>query len=234
MKHAFSSRKPATARRQAGFTIVELMIATLVFSVILVVITTGVLHFSSAYYKGINSSTTQTATAGVMNAVSQAIQFSPASSVQPPAPLAGDASTKYLCAGNQEFLFKPGVQEPAGVSIYQFNTGGTCYNSSNSADATYYGNAPGWDKRLDLLQDHMRLAQLKVTGLDARSWNVTVKVAYGDDDLLCAPTSDPGSCAASAANLTDFTKDDLTCRPGNGSQFCNVSTLSTTVVTRLR
>src|SRR6185503_6345369 len=104
--------------------------------------------------------------------------------------------TQYLCAGNQEFLFNLGTEEPAGFSIYQFNTGGTCYNSGVAASPVYYASAPGWSKRIDLLQPHMRLAQLDATPLDPQTWNVAVKVAFGDDDLLCAPTSVPGSCAA--------------------------------------
>jgi len=48
-------------RLQSGFTLVELMIATMVFSVILLVITYGVVRFTNSYYKGLNSSTTNSA-----------------------------------------------------------------------------------------------------------------------------------------------------------------------------
>lgn len=52
---------------QEGFTVVELMIATLVFSVILTVITMGVLSFRNRYYKAVNASTTQNTTRTVID-----------------------------------------------------------------------------------------------------------------------------------------------------------------------
>ena len=54
-----SARHDRTQSSQSGFTIVELMIATLVFAMVLLVITVGVMSFTRAYYRGINQSNTQ-------------------------------------------------------------------------------------------------------------------------------------------------------------------------------
>jgi prepilin-type N-terminal cleavage/methylation domain-containing protein len=63
-------------KSQAGFTIVELMIATLVFAVVLILITVGVLTFTRSFFKGINQSRTQNAARTVIETISQGIQFS--------------------------------------------------------------------------------------------------------------------------------------------------------------
>jgi prepilin-type N-terminal cleavage/methylation domain-containing protein len=62
--------------KSSGFTIVELMISTLVFSVILLVVTFGIVHFTNSYYRGINGSTTQDTARTIVDSVTQAIQFS--------------------------------------------------------------------------------------------------------------------------------------------------------------
>lgn len=49
--------------------------AMLVFSVILTVVTMGVISFSNRYYKGVHASTTQNTTRNIMSTITQAIQF---------------------------------------------------------------------------------------------------------------------------------------------------------------
>jgi prepilin-type N-terminal cleavage/methylation domain-containing protein len=216
---------------QAGFTILELMIATLVFSVILVVITAGVLHFTTDYYKGINSSTTQNAAANIMSDISQSIQFNRG---VPPHGTSGTSG--WLCAGGKEYVYFLGQEEPnVNSGLFSFGYDGiNCYTSAN------YATAPTWlAGHQDLLQSHMRLSVLSVsgpTGPNANIWNINVGVAYGDNDLFCAPVKVPGSCSTGlgAADFTNLaTLTDLRCISQNGSQFCGVANLSTTVQSRL-
>lgn len=58
-----------------GFTLVELMIATALFSSILLLITFGLLSIGQNYYKGKNSARTQDVARRVIDEISQAIQF---------------------------------------------------------------------------------------------------------------------------------------------------------------
>ncbi len=83
---------------ERGFTIVELMIATLVFSVILTVVTMGVISFSNRYYKGVHASTTQNTTRNIMDTITQAIQFGEAR-VDP------SGANNFFCAGGSVFMF---------------------------------------------------------------------------------------------------------------------------------
>lgn len=66
-------KKEKTIKNTAGFTIVELMIATVVFSVILILITTGIIQIGKAYYKGIIGSRTQETARKITDEVGRSI-----------------------------------------------------------------------------------------------------------------------------------------------------------------
>ncbi len=67
--------KKATITNQKGFTLVELMIATTVFSVILLGATTAVIQIGRMYYKGVIASRSQETARRVIDEISRAIQF---------------------------------------------------------------------------------------------------------------------------------------------------------------
>jgi len=216
-----------------GFTIVELMIATLVFSTILLVITFGVIHFSSDYYKGINSSTTQDTARQVIDSVAQAVQFSGST------PMAPNANS--YCIGNQQLVYDLGheVQSSTDSGLSQI-TNTTCNTAAVTSDGT------------ELLDKRMRLVQFKVSEpvnpdgtpmfSDHNVWNITVSIAFGDNDLLCDTSQSSaaaGGCGKTAAAIADgdtataASHGNLRCRLAEGSQFCDVVTLSTTVTRRI-
>src|SRR6478609_5585690 len=61
--------------KQAGFTIIELLIATTVFSVVLLVFLTAFIRISQLFYKGVNMSHTQETARTVLQDISDDIQF---------------------------------------------------------------------------------------------------------------------------------------------------------------
>src|SRR6185437_9676288 len=61
--------------RAAGFTIVELMIAAAIFSLVLILLSYGVIRFNQAYYGGLVQSSTQNAARSIIDNISQAIQL---------------------------------------------------------------------------------------------------------------------------------------------------------------
>src|SRR5215813_11934354 len=67
--------KAPTTDRAGGFTILELLIASGVFAVILLVVAVGVIRFSNDYYRGVTASKTQSAARAIMLRVSQSIEF---------------------------------------------------------------------------------------------------------------------------------------------------------------
>lgn len=195
---------------QEGFTIVELMIATLVFSIILLVITVGVIHFTNAYYKGVNSSTTQNTARSVIDAVSQAIEFGGGYFSSGP--------TTY-CIGNLQFDYVLGSElesAPAGTqtknALYQSPGNG----SSCSALAGNLKTGVNVPNGKELLGANMRISKFVITQLPNKQFSIDVRVAYGDDGLLRNPASTTAACLDQS-----------------GSQFCAVSELTTIVQSRV-
>ncbi len=212
-----------------GFTIVELMIATLVFSMVLILITVGVLSFTKSYYRGINQSNTQSTARGIMEDVSQAIQFSgdaiaPNIGVTSGSPASDTTNISHgFCIGNQRYSYLLGKQlwdaGPPNASLHQGlhvllvdqpgSCGGQAPQNVASAPATVLG---------EQLQPRMRLAKLSVTPVGTGGlYKVTVRVVYGDDDLLNNPTGPNANCKVSIS----------------GSQYCGQSELTTTVKRRI-
>jgi prepilin-type N-terminal cleavage/methylation domain-containing protein len=221
MKRAYPKRTS-----QAGFTIVELMIATLVFSMVLVVVTIGVMTFTKSYYRGITQSNTQNTARSVIENITQAIQFS-GDKVTSPISTAGSGSSVGFCIGNQRYSYQPGWQLVDGtpnVSLKQtrhelvMDSPGDCSGlSAQDVTKTPTGT--------ELLSPHMRIAKLSVSQVGTTGmYKVTLRVVYGDADLLYSPS---GNAAGAAA-------PDAACKVSiAGSQFCATSELSSVVGKRI-
>lgn len=221
---------------QDGFTIVELMIATLVFSMVLMVIIYGVLSFSHAYFSGVNSSATQTTARTIINTVSQAIEFS-GNTITPTKAVVGHPNAFYFCAGDSTYYFIQGAMyDGATPSVSDpglFMQPGACTNSPNFAAA---GSK-------ELLAASMRIPYLTVTQADAlgRLYSVKTSVAFGDSDLLCnvSKNGSAGGCLKGNALNTQGViikgtgVNDVECHQISGSQFCAHAGLSTTVSLRV-
>lgn len=248
--HSHKSGFAISGQGQTGFTIVELMIATMVFSTIMVVITFGVIHFTSGYYKGLNSSTTQNTARNIIDTISQAVQFS-GTTIQPNSTDSG-SGISYFCANNKIYLYKLGTQF---MGTTNSTTPGLYVISEQNGCVIAPVGAGLFTGGTQLLSKHMRIAGLSVTknaDFD-QAYTIDIRLAYssgGDpahdgDDLLCsniasdgsaATPGDPGTCRSGTAN-PDLTNTSilsgLTCRGSIGSQFCAVSALRTTVEQRV-
>lgn len=212
---------------QAGFTIIELTIATLAFSVILIVITTGVLSFTHSYYRGVTDSKTQDAARSAMDILSQAIEFSGDVTV-PPAP------ANYFCAGGHIFSYQPGHEYNADQAVSATNTG--LYEEPLSGDCT----APTYSGGAELLADNMRVAYINITQpadpSTDNTYTIDLRIAYADgNDLLCSEMGLSGSCSnQQVATDSELFNPDVKCRLQSGSQFCSVAALNTSVTPRLQ
>ncbi len=212
-----------------GFTIVELMIATTIFSVILVIISAGVVAFTRDYYKAINSSTTQNAARTLIDTVTQAIQFNDTDVVSAPVaiPPAPPVQPTTYCIGGLQFDFQLGVKvDTTYGAIWQTPTSsvGGCTPLSSPAASSQ-----------QLLGPNMRLSKFSIQKLTDNLYTIDVRVVYGEDDLLCSPHDIPGSCDPGYGNLSTAqlaAARDLTCKSQTGSQFCSQSELNTTAQVR--
>lgn len=222
---------------QDGFTIVEMMIATMVFSTILLIVTVGVIHFSHDYYEGINASTTQNIARSITDNLTQSIQFS---GTTPQPDTTTETPAHYFCAGSEEYMFKLGQQQTdASYALVRFPVNpGSCYDDADTSSDSVEQAA--WNQREELLQPRMRLTQFVATPGDGGIWQLSIGIALGDDDQFCAPTARVNSCDNGAPDFTatDYADqsvlDDLHCKLHAGSQFCYVAALNTQVQSRLQ
>ncbi len=233
--------------RSEGFTIIELLIATAVFSVVLLTVSAAITQIGRLYYKGITSARTQEVARSVMDDIAQSIQFNVGdvvglSSSTYSNELDNDSNdSRAVCISTKHYSFKFGQQVGPGkhgLVANEISSGCTSTVAQNLDTATVSGN--------ELLGDKMRLANLVVEPSGAPdSYRVTVRVVYGDSDLLCNPTSHSGGkddCASTQGWDESNQQDrnalagthNLSCKNiRSGTQFCAASELSTIVKRRL-
>lgn len=223
---------------QRGFTIIELLIAMSVFTIVLLVLTGAIVQIGRLYYKGLTMSRTQEATRNVIEDVTRSIHYTPGVVKN----VSGPGTNRGVCVGLRRYSFVQGQQTKLDLNrrslVSDENPGGCPSNVALNIGATTAGNS--------MLSDGMRLSNLSVQDnstdptLPAGAYRVTVRVVYGDDDLLCLESGVPAS-GATCTNNTQMASTEiagasnLRCKDiRNGSEFCAVSELSTIVERRLR
>lgn len=192
-----------------GFTIIELMIATLVFSTILILLSVGLIQIARVYYKGLTTSRTQQTARGIMDDITRNIQFDGGNVI---------VGANYFCVNNNRYTYQlnaelvdgtPDTLKHQANHVLIRDTDGSCSGPANFASLN-----PG---ATELLATNMRLANLTVTRVGASNlYTIVIRVVAGDDDLL---------------DLTSPTT--AFCKGGSGSQFCAVSELQSTVDKRI-
>lgn len=203
---------------QKGFTIMELMIATIVFGVVLLTITVAIMQFTRVYYKGITESTTQDTTRTIIDQIAQGIQFSGGTvTTTATNPTAGGSYA--FCVGNTQYSFTTGYQMEDGPTANQ-----TYHALVSRVVAGCTAASPAQNVRSasvtgrELLAPHMRIARLQVTNVKDNIYKVSLRVVYGDDDVLNNPRAANASCKTISI----------------GGQFCAVTDITTTVVKRVQ
>ncbi len=198
-------------RSQAGFTIIELMIATAILSTILILVTVMMVNIGSLYYKGINQARVQDNVRSIVDELSQHLQLSdkaPAFSGPPGPP----GSSHAICFGTVRYTYVLGTQIGSGPGKTPHVLWRDTISSAAACtpDNLYSPSSGG----VELIAPNSRLTDLSITG--TAPYSVSVGVAYGDDDLLNNPT------------LTS-----ATCKGGSDDQYCAVAKLSTIVARRI-
>lgn len=200
-------------RNQSGFTILELLIATMVFSVILLLITYGLIQIGRTYYKGITLSKVQNASRRIMDVVTQDIQYSSGNFDVTTSP------SNAFCISNHHYSFI--------LDRQLTSTSGPVIIRENLVQAACAPSFPGGSSAEELMDEKMRLATFVICayGMTPTAdcptpptkenlYQVKIRVVYGDNDLLEAGHT---QCKGATA----------------GTHFCAVSELSTIVQRRL-
>lgn len=208
-----SKHKNKLANPSSGFTIIELLIATLVFSVILLIATFGVIQIGRTYIKGYISSQTQNTTRSVIDEVTQAIQLSGPNAVTIYNGGNPDAANYYaFCVSTTRYTYQIGKELTATNPHVLFRdvvTPGTCTPNDG-----FKGSGT------ELLSYNERLTSLTVTQLPGCSSNsqclyqINLGLLYGSDFVTTGGLG----------------KSCLTYQYGGA--FCGEATTSTTVEQR--
>lgn len=213
---------------QKGFTIVELMIATTVLSVILILSTVMITSIGNLYYKGVNQSRIQDDVRLITDDVTQHLQLSDQTVMIGIAPYPGDASSKLqsVCAGGARYTYVIGKKLGTSSKHVLWRDNSTdCTPVNLTLTTPSVGGS-------ELMSPNSRLMDFTIS--PTSPYSVSVAAAFGDDDLLCSP-SVSGSCSGSPIlSASDYVNHkDIICRGGAGGQFCSTANLVTTASRRL-
>lgn len=250
------NRKIRLHKDQKGFTIIELMISTVVFSAIMLICLQGMVQVSRAYYKGLTQSRSQEAARLLLDEISSTIQLSgsavtftnPVNTGPTIAVGSMDDGVGVLCAGNVKYTYvldrkvvdgttNDSLKETRNAIIAEEEScSDTPIPGDLSADAT--------NPTRSLLGENMRLTKFNVTRVQpnasitdeiksgAQLWQIELSIAYGDQDLLATDNEDD---PYSGTYIDDFgnTNTRVLCKPGTGAEFCSIVEMSTIIMRRI-
>lgn len=229
------------SHREGGFTIIELMIATAVLSILLVMVTVMMVSIGKLYYKGINQARIQDNVRSLSDEVARHLQL-------------GDnffhvtsGSEEAYCVGSTRYTFilYKQIGSNGGAPDYQYPhvlwrdknpTPGSC----PSALPNLAANPPSAGGA-ELVAPHSRLTGFSITSTAGTSpYTIGIGEAYGDNDLICVTTA-PGcasdgvqsAVAALISGGGSAPINTIKCKGRTGDQFCATASLTTTVVRRL-
>lgn len=235
-----------TQGNKSGFTIVELLISTAVFSLILVAVSVTVVEISRLYYKGTILTRTQDTGRNLIENVSRPIQLEGADIVGASLPstllvdeTAGwpdedgviqNLTVRSICIGTTRYTFTLNKQVRAEVSdpddhvrhaLWQdtVTSSGFC-TKANIPNLTLESPTPNGR---DVLTERMRVTAFDVSSDDGILYKVSIGVMYGDRELML-----PGREPSGVWPLPTQCATELA-----GSQWCAHANYETTVMKRI-
>lgn len=229
---------------QKGFTILELMIATLVFSTVLLGSTTALIQIGKLYYKGVVSNRTQEVTRGLVDQIGQQLQFSSgvvttAAPADYPGTINGAENDRLkfgvVCIGTTRYTYALNVQVYSGTDLaddtYLPETNqlhhalwrDTLPSNQNCTPVNLSDAVPSAGGE-EMLGENMRLSPDFSVGCDTNNiCNISVSVLYGGNDLLEPEPS----------NANPMDQRPTHCANITGSQWCTASQFTTSVFKRI-
>jgi prepilin-type N-terminal cleavage/methylation domain-containing protein len=199
-------------KRENGFTLVELLIATAVFSLVLVVFLSAFIRISQLFYKGVTMSNTQESARNVVQDISDDLQFF---QQQPVAP----TGANYFCIGSHRYSWNLGVQ----VSSSTYGVAREQIPSSTCPSTASQPVPVGTTKYEELLDPGMQVNKLSLSSCVNGQCVISIHlVSYGSDNTVLISPS--GLRPAYQAN------DAVCSGPATSSEFCATADYTSTVL----
>jgi prepilin-type N-terminal cleavage/methylation domain-containing protein len=210
---------------EQGFTIIELMIATSVLTVILLIVTVTISGIGTLYYKGVTLSSTQDSTRSIADQLTQDIQLNDKQPIAGTPTSYGSTTVEAYCIGTVRYSFIVGKQIGPDATAPALQINHVLWRDHISAGAACVGvdltqdpipSATTMDGR-ELIGPRSRLTFLSInnTGSNPDLFTIQLGVAYGDSDLI---------------NLNGLTSS---CNGSKGFQFCATDSLTTSAIARV-
>ncbi len=226
----------------AGYTIVELMVATAIFSVILLLCATAMINVGNTYHKGIISSQTQDAARGVIDELGDQVKFGSTIPSATATATYGGLTVRSFCIGEKRYSYALDTQVTDGLSsgtyiavkkqalhamwrdtaVDPVHCIPANLTQSDPSASTGTVTLPGpiqvngngvAGSGLEMVPAQTRLAAFSLSNVQGSLWKLQVKLAFGDEDLLVRTSGVITGCIAS----------------NKGGSFCAISDLSTEV-----
>jgi prepilin-type N-terminal cleavage/methylation domain-containing protein len=215
--------------KESGFTIVELMIATTVLSVILLLATVILLSIGRLYQKGVAQSQVQDNARTILDGFAQQLQASGSKVGFYSHPDSSHPNQKIICIGADRYIYVTDgsqISDSPSPSLHQIKHvlwHDTLKNSTScpatapslNVDNPTASDANSNNDGKELIGPRARLSNVNIQAVNG-VYTITVAVSYGDYDLF-----------------DDYTSTKPHCRSGAGGQYCATSDLTTTVVQRI-
>jgi len=215
MKYRYGIQ-PNWRRSMGGFTLVELMISTGVFSVVLLICTTAVLVIGQDFHKASIASLTQNTSRNIIDNITRELQYNTGSVT-----IDTSATVHVVCIGTVRYSFLLGYELVDGTfdSIKQQSPHVLWRDeyTGNCTPADVTGVLTGGKELMSL---HTRLRA--GTGLNITTdisskglYNIDVSVIYGDKDVIttvdkCVSSRSGGAfCGLSELHTAVFRKDTI-------------------------
>lgn len=211
-----------THNPQTGFTLIELMIATTIFSIVLTVILASFLQIGRMFYKGVSTNNTNESTRTLVDDISNDVRLADGATDAVRIGTVGDKY--YFCIGTHRYTYV--LKQPVtATNITNLNpqsmSAGVVRDTPASCDAT---TAAGSDKQ-QLLGPNMQLNALEFKCAATGCTIHAHVIYYGADKTVFASPNHPSYTPAQAIN-----EPDARCS-GNllSTQFCSMADISTNV-----
>jgi len=208
---------------ERGFTIIELMIATTVFSMILVMVSAMMIGVGKLYNKGINQSRVQSNVRSITDEVSQQLRLSAKDSVLPQDAVTTDGVTSdAICIGKYRYSFV--VNKKLGDwkhVLWRDDKPAT--GCATLTPTRMNSSAPSTGLNgTELIAANSRLTAFTITGGGKAPYTVEIGVTSGDYDAANQDNSlsnASGQCTGDSA--------------GKGTEYCASAKIKTIVAQRI-
>ncbi len=208
------------------------MISTTIFSLVLMICLAGVLQITKMYYRSVTQNKTREVARTVVDEIAEAIRFTNQTiqigvpQVAGPQVPSGSDDVAYFCIGQKRYTYAIDRQvksnpSPIPEAKHKKHALWVDQLAGCGTSADLNADRPSSDGK-DLLPENMRLYQLQISLINAttQTYQVSIGVAYGDNDLLSPRPSG--------------TPTELTCEGSFvGTEFCATTKYLVTVQKRL-